>query len=144
MNNANINEHTDGAIDGSIEDNEFESAYTEKSFWDKLKAYASAAGKEVVEKALLLFYAAQQEETPRGAKATIAGALGYFIVPLDAVTDLAPGIGYTDDLGVLVLALAAVASYINDDVREKAAHKMRAWFGEQPEDANNTPIESAD
>lgn len=126
------------------DDNEFESAYSDNSFWDKLKSYASAAGKEVVEKALLLFYAAQQDATPKWAKATIAGALGYFIVPLDAVTDLAPAIGYTDDLGVLVLALAAVASYINDDVRAKTAQKMRAWFGEQPEDENNTNIASAD
>lgn len=126
------------------DDNEFESAYSEKGFWNKLKGYASAAGKEVVEKALLLFYAAQQENTPKWAKATIAGALGYFIVPLDAVTDLAPGIGYTDDLGVLVLALAAVASYINDDVREKAAQKMRDWFGPQPKDENSTNIVSAD
>ena len=111
--------------------NEFEIAYSEQNFWEKLKGYAISAGKEVVEKALLLFYAAQQEQTPKWAKATIAGALGYFIVPLDAVADLAPAIGYTDDLGVLVLALAAVASYINEEVREKAAQKMRDWFGDE-------------
>jgi hypothetical protein len=49
--------------------NEFELAYSEESFWDKLKGYAKSAGKEVVEKALLLFYAAQQEQTPKWAKA---------------------------------------------------------------------------
>ena len=62
---------------------------------------------------------------------TIAAALGYFIVPLDAITDLAPGVGYADDLGVLVLAVAAVATYINDDVRTKTAQKMNDWFGEE-------------
>ncbi len=82
-------------------------------------------GQEVVEKALLLFYASQEEKAPAWAKGTIAAALGYFIVPLDAITDLAPGVGYADDLGVLVLAIAAVATYINEDVRNKTAAKMR-------------------
>lgn len=112
------------------EDNEFEAAYSESNFWDKLKRYATTAGREVVEKALLLFYAAQEEKAPAWAKGTIAAALGYFIVPLDAITDLAPGVGYADDLGVLVLAVAAVATYINDDVRAKTAQKMDDWFGE--------------
>lgn len=110
--------------------NEFEDAYSESGFRDKLKKYATLAGREVVEKAVLLYYAMQEEKAPAWAKATIAGALGYFIVPLDAIADVTPAVGYADDLGVLVLAVAAVASYINDDVRRKTAEKMRLWFRE--------------
>ena len=110
--------------------NEFEEAYTEAGFWKKLQRYALLAGREVVEKALLIYYAMQEEKAPAWAKATIAGALGYFIVPLDAIADLTPAVGYADDLGVLALAVAAVATYINEDVRRKAADKMRDWFGE--------------
>ena len=117
----------------SKDDNEYEAAYSEESFWQKLSQFAKAAGREVVEKALLLYYASQEEKAPAWAKATIAGALGYFIVPLDAITDLTPAVGYADDLGVLVLAIAAVATYINDDVRAKTADRMREWFGEQPD-----------
>ena len=113
------------------DDNKFEVAYSESSFWSKLKGYAKSAGGEVVEKALLLYYAAQEEKAPAWAKGTIAAALGYFIVPLDAITDLAPVVGYADDLGVLVLAIAAVTRYINDDVRAKTAKKMRDWFGDE-------------
>jgi len=112
--------------------NQYEDAFSETSFWDKLKKYAKAAGKDVVEKALLLYYAAQEEKAPAWAKATIAGALGYFIVPLDAIADLTPAVGYADDLGVLVLAIAAVTRYINADVRAKTAARMQAWFGEEP------------
>ena len=112
------------------EHNEYEQAFSDRGFWDKLKHYARSAGREVVEKTLLLYYAMQEEKAPAWAKATIAGALGYFIVPLDAIPDLTPAAGYADDLGVLVLAIAAVAAYINDDVRAKAEEKMRAWFGE--------------
>ncbi len=111
---------------------DFQKAYSEEKFRDKLKRYAKAAGKEVVEKALLLYYAMQEEDAPAWAKATIAGALGYFIVPLDAISDLTPAVGYADDLGVLVLAIAAVAAYINDDVKRKTAERMQRWFGEEP------------
>lgn len=120
------------------DDKQYEPAYSEKNFWDKLKRYAKVAGREVVEKALLLFYAAQEEKAPAWAKGTIAAALGYFIVPLDAIADLTPAVGYADDLGVLALAIAAVATYINDDVRAKTAQKMHTWFGEDaPEQASD-------
>lgn len=113
--------------------NPYAEAYSEQGLWDKLSQFAKKAGHEVVEKALLLFYALQEERTPTWAKATIMGALGYFIAPLDAVIDLTPGIGYTDDLGVLALAVTVVAAYINDNVRRKTAVKMERWFGAKVE-----------
>ena len=113
-----------------MKENQYEEAYSDDGFWDKLKHYARSAGKEVVEKALLLYYAGNEESAPAWAKATVVASLGYFITPLDAIVDLTPAVGYADDLGVLVLALAAVATYINDNVREKTAVKMVQWFGE--------------
>jgi hypothetical protein len=38
--------------------------YSDDSFWEKLKQFALKAGKELVEKALWLYYAAKQEGTP--------------------------------------------------------------------------------
>jgi uncharacterized membrane protein YkvA (DUF1232 family) len=108
---------------------EYQNAYSPESFWKKLKKFAKTAGVEVVEKALLLYYAGQEEKAPAWAKATIVASLGYFIAPLDAIVDITPGVGYADDLGVLALAIAAVAAYINDDVRAKAADKIQNWFG---------------
>ena len=125
------------------EHNEYEEAFSETGFWDKLKRYARSAGREVVEKALLLYYAAQEEKAPAWAKATIAAALGYFIVPLDAIADLTPAVGFADDLGVLALAVAAVATYINDDVRNKTADKMRQWFGSAQTPVASLPEEGA-
>jgi uncharacterized membrane protein YkvA (DUF1232 family) len=114
--------------------NNYEDAYSDAGFRMKLTRYARAAGREVVEKALWLYYAMQEEKAPAWAKATIVGALGYFISPLDAIVDLTPVVGYADDLGVLALAVAAVATYINDDVREKTRVRMREWFGEETTD----------
>ena len=111
---------------------DFEKEYSEKSFWDKLAKYAKSAGIEVVEKSLLLYYAAQEENTPAWAKVTIVGALGYFISLIDAVPDLTPIIGYTDDLGVLVMAVATISSYINQNVKDKTKQKITDWFGDSP------------
>lgn len=105
------------------------SAYNETRFHQKLTRYAKVAGREVVEKALCLFYAAQSPSTPRWAKTAIYGALGYFIFPLDAVPDFAPLVGYTDDLGVLAAALATVSMYVTDDIKQRSRHTVEKWFG---------------
>ncbi len=102
--------------------------YSKNSFWDKLKNFAKVAGAEVVNKALLLYYAAQEPDAPKWAKAAIYGALGYFISPIDAIPDITPVVGYADDLGVLVAALATVAMYITPKVKEMAEQKMKVWF----------------
>ena len=110
-------------------DNEYSGQYSEKSFWDKLHRYAKVAGSEVVEKALWLYYAVQQPETPAWAKTVIIASLGYFIFPADAIPDIAPIVGYTDDLGVLSFALATVALYVTPAVKEMARKKMQEWVG---------------
>lgn len=78
----------------------YEKEYSDKRFWEKVLAYAIAAGKDVLEKALWLYYAAQRPETPAWAKSVIYGALGYFIFPLDAIADPTPAVGYAYDRGV--------------------------------------------
>lgn len=120
--------------------NRYEAAFSEDGLSSKLTRYAKTAGREVVEKALLLYYALQQPHTPAWARATIISALGYFIVPLDAIADLTPGIGYADDLGVLALAIATVAGQIDDGVRRKAAARLETWFGK----AAGKPAETRD
>ncbi len=112
----------------------FEKDYSETGFWKKVLGYAKSAGRDVVERALQLFYAAQAPDTPIWAKTVIYGALGYFIHVLDAIPDLTPVVGYSDDLGVLVAALATVAACITPEIEEQARRKLSQWFGEQPED----------
>ncbi len=114
--------------------NEYQQAFSEESFRNKLGRYARVAGREVVEKSLLLYYTLRDDKAPAWARATITAALGYFIVPLDAIADFTPAVGYADDLGVLVLAVAAVAAHIDDEVREKTAARVRQWFGEEEND----------
>ena len=72
----------------------------------------------------------QKPEVPVKVKAIIIGALGYFILPFDLIPDVAVGVGYTDDLGALGVALLQVAMYIDEDIKNKAKDKLREWFGE--------------
>ena len=109
----------------------YESAFSDDGFWSKLRDYALVAGREVVEKALLLYYATQNERVPLWARTAIYGALGYFITLTDAIPDITPVVGYADDLGVLTMALVAVASYLDDEVRGKASRKVEQWFGDR-------------
>jgi uncharacterized membrane protein YkvA (DUF1232 family) len=106
-----------------------EGTYSDNSFWDKVKTYGKMAGREVVEKALWLYYAARAPQTPTWAKTAIYGALAYFIFPFDAIPDFIPLAGYTDDLGVLVAALGTVAAHISDDIKGQAAARLEEWFG---------------
>lgn len=108
---------------------DFSTAYSDSSFWDKVKTYAQAAGKGVLEPALKMYYSATDSDTPLWAKTTIYGALGYFISPIDAIPDLVPLLGYTDDFGVLVAAAAAVAAYIKPEHSQRAQETLREWFG---------------
>lgn len=108
----------------------YEHEYSDRSFWSKLARFAKVAGKEVVEKALWLYFAADRPDTPAWARAIVYSALGYFILPTDAIPDLTPAVGFADDLGALTLAIATIAAYVDEDVKKKAQEKIREWFGE--------------
>ena len=103
--------------------------FTESKLWGKLARFARTAGLKVVYTALLLFYAYRRKETPNWAKNVVLGTLGYFLAPIDALPDLTPFLGYTDDFGVLSFGLVIIAGYVNSEVKEKARARLKSWFG---------------
>lgn len=108
----------------------YRSYFSERKFWSKIKKMFSVASQKALYSALLLYYAFQQKETPLWAKNIILGTLGYLISPIDAIPDLTPILGYTDDLGVLAFGLVTVAAFVGEEARENAREKMKSWFGE--------------
>ena len=102
--------------------------YTNAGFWQKLNTFARKAGHNLVEKSLQLYYAAESPDTPTWARGVIFGALAYFVAPIDAIPDVTPGIGFTDDLGVLISGVAAIGMHITPKVKEQAKKKLRDWF----------------
>ena len=109
---------------------EYASQYSDAGFWNKVKTQAGSAGQKVLEQALKMYYSATDPDTPLWAKTTIYGALGYFISPIDAIPDLLPVLGYTDDIGVLIAAATAVAAHIKDEHVRKARATLSQWFGD--------------
>lgn len=107
----------------------FKEAYSDRAFWGKARAFARSAGESVLGFALKLYFAAQDPETPTWARTTIYGALGYFIMPVDAIPDMTPALGYSDDLGVLVAAAATVAAHVTEAHRAEAQETLQRWFG---------------
>ena len=115
------------AIPAPVE-SEYAREFSDASFWKKLNRFARLAGRQVTEKALYLYFAVQDPAMPSWAKAVVYGSLGYFILPADAIPDLLPGVGFTDDLGAMAAALAVVIAHVTPEVRAKARRHLRAWF----------------
>lgn len=105
-------------------------AFSRDSFLAKVRRVALTAGREAIETALILYFTLREPGVPAWARAAITAALGYFIVPTDALIDLAPAIGYADDASVLVAALIAVAMHVTPTAKRRAAKTMEVLFGE--------------
>lgn len=102
---------------------DYQAHYSDSGFWSKTKLL----GKKVLTPALKLYYAAQDKDTPSWAKAVIYGALGYFIFPVDAIPDMLPVVGYTDDITVLISALTVVAAHVKQAHEELALQTLARW-----------------
>lgn len=106
----------------------YEKKYNEKDFFGKLKKYAKAIGKGLVEQALTLYYVMKKPEVPMKYKTLILGALGYLISPIDFIPDIVPVLGYTDDLAAVAFALMQIQDYVDDDIKSMAAEKTSEIF----------------
>lgn len=102
----------------------YEKKYNESKFWRTLAKVIKLTGVGLIEKALVLYYSAKDDSTPKWAKSVIFGALGYFVFPLDAIPDIVPVAGYTDDISVIIAALGTVTLYIKDEHKQLAKAKV--------------------
>ena len=119
-------------------DERYARRFSPESFFEKSKRVGKVVGRETLEKAFSLYYAMRDADTPGWAKTTNLAALGYFIVPLDAIVDVLPGAGYADDLGVIIFALGTVAAHVKPAHLEQARKRVAAWFEGEPE-TKSTP-----
>lgn len=89
-----------------------------RRFWRKMAA--AAAKIPFAEDAIAAYYACIDKKTPRYVRATLLGALAYFVIPTDAIPDFIAGLGFTDDATVLSGALAIVSQHIKPHHRHRA------------------------
>jgi uncharacterized membrane protein YkvA (DUF1232 family) len=107
----------------------YQDNYSQEGFWDKLRKMAKKAGRKVVYNALLLYYVLADKNTPTKYKAIIVGALGYFILPIDLIPDLLPGVGFADDLAAIMAVVMTVQECITPEIKQKAEEKSREFLG---------------
>jgi uncharacterized membrane protein YkvA (DUF1232 family) len=72
------------------------------------------------EDALALYYCARDPMTETRIKLIVLAALAYLVLPMDAVPDLLPFLGFTDDAAVIATAIAAVRGSVTELHRRKA------------------------
>jgi uncharacterized membrane protein YkvA (DUF1232 family) len=97
-----------------------------RRFWRKLRGVVARL--PFAEDLLAAYYCAFDRATPLHVKATLVGAIAYFILPTDAIPDVLPVIGFTDDAAVLAAALRLVASHITPVHRAVAREKLTAML----------------
>jgi uncharacterized membrane protein YkvA (DUF1232 family) len=76
------------------------------------------------EDAVAAYFCAFDRETPGHVRATLLGALAYFVLPVDAIPDLLPMLGFADDAGVIALALTTIGGNILPRHREAAREAL--------------------
>lgn len=89
-----------------------------RKFWSTFRRAARFV--PFSEELVAAYYCALDPATPHRVRAVLLAALAYFILPIDAVPDLIAAVGFTDDVTVLVAAIATVRAYITP------AHRARA------------------
>jgi uncharacterized membrane protein YkvA (DUF1232 family) len=99
-----------------------------RGFWPKVRRVAAKL--PFAEDLLAAYYCAFDRQTPLQVKAALLGALAYFVLPVDAMPDILPLLGYTDDALVLVTALRMVSGHIRDEHREAARDALARNFND--------------
>ena len=112
----------------NFEKEEYKKEYNEKNFLDKMKRVLKIIGVKGVYMLLILYNTLQRKDIPPKEKSIIIGALGYFILPLDALPDITPIVGYSDDIFALGMAILKVMPYIDDEMKEKSKEQIKKWF----------------
>ena len=97
---------------------------SEEKFRNKMAKMPIAAGCTILRTAITLYVLLRKPDTPLWVKTIIIAALTYWILPFDAIPDPIIGIGYTDDLAVMTLALTQLHAFQNESIKSEVNQLM--------------------
>ncbi len=100
--------------------------YVRENFEEKIQSLRG--GIRLAKHVLALFRYMTDEAIPWYKKSIVVAALVYFIMPVDAIPDMLPLIGYLDDFGVI----AAVLGFLGKEI--KPYYYTSTAMGNQDED----------
>jgi uncharacterized membrane protein YkvA (DUF1232 family) len=102
-------------------------------FWPKLGKVAASI--PFAEDAVAAYYCAFDRATPLKAKGILFGALAYFVMPIDAIPDFVLGLGFTDDMAVLLAAIGMIRAHLKPAHYDRARATLeRLKHGDTPAD----------
>jgi uncharacterized membrane protein YkvA (DUF1232 family) len=101
-----------------------------RDFWRKVRRVASRL--PFAEDLVAAYYCAFDRATPLQVKAALVAALAYFVLPFDAMPDILPLVGFTDDAAVLVTALRMVSIHMRPEHREAARLALARGLADAP------------
>lgn len=93
-----------------------------RTFMRKLAAVAARI--PFAEDLLAAYYCALDAGTPLPVKAALMGAIAYFVLPFDAIPDMLPALGFTDDAAVLATALKMISNEMKPEHRQAARVRL--------------------
>ncbi len=93
-----------------------------KGFWPKLARVASKL--PFAEDLLAAYYCAFDRQTPMQVRMILLGALAYFVMPFDAIPDMLPILGFSDDAAMLAAAIKVTMDSIKPEHRDAARRKL--------------------
>ena len=99
-----------------------------QQFWRKTRSVAASI--PFAEDLLAAYYCAFDHATPLPVKASLIGALAYFVLPTDVIPDVLPVLGFTDDAAVLATAINLVAGHIRPEHRVAARDRLSQLFSQ--------------
>ncbi len=92
---------------------QYSRAYSEQAF--KTQLGSLGALKDLIDAAKRIHAMMRDPATPMWVKGVCIAALGYLILPTDAVADFIPVLGHADDLTMLTAALSSIAAHWKTD-----------------------------
>ena len=89
-----------------------------RGFWQTVRKAARSV--PFIDEVVAAYFCAMDPQTPTRVRMTILGALGYFILPTDAIPDFSLVCGHTDDIAIRPGAIATVRGHITPAHRKAA------------------------
>lgn len=109
-------------------DEDISSGYDEEDVWRKLDTNLFKTWKDVMQKALTLYYATQSENVPDWARTIFSSYLADVVLPENVIPDAIPCVGDTDELTMFFFALLMVDINITPEHKEAATEKLQQWL----------------
>jgi uncharacterized membrane protein YkvA (DUF1232 family) len=94
----------------------------DRRFWRKLGAVAGRV--PFTTEVVAAYFAMRDKHTPWRHKAILAGAIAYFILPVDAIPDFILPMGFADDAAAIAAAIGAASMSIHEEHRQRARQAL--------------------